>query len=63
MIGYTYFRVRGIFKTDWAFREFMDAALDGYADAQYMIAFMYLDGSGILGSPSSLCLGQPRSRK
>ena len=29
----------------------MDAALDGYADAQYMIAFMYLDGSGIPKQP------------
>ena len=29
----------------------MGAAMDGYADAQYMIAFMNLDGSGIPKQP------------
>ena len=52
MIGYTYFQGEGnIQNRPRAFREFMDAALDGYADAQYMIAFMYLDGSGIPKQP------------
>ena len=52
MIGYTYFQGEGnIQNRPRAFREFMDAALDGYADAQYMIAFMYLDGSGIPRQP------------
>ena len=52
MIGYTYFQGEGnIQNRPRAFREFMEAALDGYADAQYMIAFMYLDGSGIPRQP------------
>ena len=52
MIGYTYFQGEGnIQNRPRAFREFMDAALDGYADAQYMVAFMYLDGSGIPKQP------------
>ena len=52
MIGFTYFQGEGnIQNRPRAFREFMDAALDGYADAQYMIAFMYLDGSGIPKQP------------
>jgi len=52
MIGYTYFQGEGnIQNRPRAFREFMDAALDGYPDAQYMIAFMYLDGSGIPKQP------------
>ena len=52
MIGYTSFQGEGnIQNRPRAFREFMDAALDGYADAQYMIAFMYLDGSGIPKQP------------
>ena len=52
MIGYTFFQGEGnVQNRPRAFREFMDAALDGYADAQYMIAFMYLDGSGIPKQP------------
>ena len=52
MIGYTYFQGEGnIQNRPKAFREFMDAAIDGYANAQYMIAFMYLDGSGIPEQP------------
>ena len=52
MIGYTYFQGEGnIQNRPRAFREFMDAALDGYSDAQYMIAFMYLDGSGVPKQP------------
>ena len=52
MIGYTFFQGEGnIQNRPRAFRAFMDAALDGYADAQYMIAFMYLDGSGIPKQP------------
>ncbi len=52
MIGYTYFQGEGnIQNRPRAFREFMDAALDGYADAQYMLAFMYLDGSGVPKQP------------
>ena len=52
MIGYTYFQGEGnIQNRPRAFREFMDAALDEYADAQYMIAFMYLDGSGVPKQP------------
>lgn len=52
MIGYSYFQGEGnVQNRPRAFREFMDAALDGYADAQYMIAFMYLDGSGTPKQP------------
>ena len=59
MIGYTYFQGEGnIQNRPRAFREFMDAALDGYADAQYMIAFMYLDGSGFLNSRFRPMFGQ-----
>ena len=52
MIGYTYFQGEGnIQNRPRAFKEFMGAAMDGYADAQYMIAFMNLDGSGIPKQP------------
>lgn len=52
MIGYSFFQGEGnVQNRPRAFREFLDAALDGYADAQYMIAFMYLDGSGIPRQP------------
>ena len=52
MIGYTYFQGEGnIQNRPRAFKEFMSAALDGYADAQYMIAFMNLDGSGVPKQP------------
>ena len=60
MIGYTYFQGEGnVQNRPRAFREFMDAALDGYADAQYMIAFMYLDGSGIPKQPIQAYIVSP----
>ena len=52
MIGYSYFQGEGnIQNRPRAFREFMNAGLDSYADAQYMLAFMFLDGSGVPKQP------------
>lgn len=52
MIGYTFFQGEGnIQNRGRAFREFMNAASDGYADAQYMLAFMYLDGASVPRQP------------
>lgn len=52
MIGYTFFQGEGnIQNRPRAFREFMNAASDGYADAQYMLAFMYLDGASVPKQP------------